>query len=195
MSENNNSLPIPENRIIHFTKQVDQASIAEVSKKIISINRSDAHLKNVYKLNGIKYKPKPIQLFIDSYGGAVYQCFGLLSLMKASKTEIHTIVTGCAMSCGFLMLISGHKRFGYPLSTPLYHQVSSWARGPVKEMSEEIDQAKLLQKRIEDITLERTKITKKKLKEILKTKKDWFMTADEALQLGVIDEILQEIPE
>ncbi|MHA1290361.1 MAG: ClpP family protease, partial [Candidatus Thorarchaeota archaeon] len=133
-------------------------------------------------------------IFIDSYGGQVYQCFGLLSVMKASKTEIHTIVTGAAMSCGFMMLISGHKRYAYSLSTPLYHQVSSVAWGKLKDMEEDVQETKRLQKIIEDITYERTNITRKRLKEVFKGKKDWFMSADEALRLGVVDEILTDIP-
>jgi ATP-dependent Clp protease protease subunit len=130
-------------------------------------------------------------MYIDSYGGYVYQCMGLISLMKSSKVPIHTIVTGCAMSCGFLISISGHKRFGYPRSTYLYHQVSSGAIGKVKEMEEEIIEAKRLQALIEDVTLSSTKITTKKLEKIYKAKKDWFMDSEEALKLNVIDEIIK----
>jgi ATP-dependent protease ClpP protease subunit len=57
-------------------------------------------------------------------------------------------------------------------------------------MEESLAEAKRLQKKIEDITFERTSISKKKLAEILKNKKDWFMGADEALTLGVIDGII-----
>ena len=194
MSDAQSHLPSPESRVIYFTKQVDQSSIAEVTKKIISINSSDAKLKKLYKLNGLKYKPQPIKIFIDSYGGYVYQCMGLLSIMNASKTEIHTIVTGCAMSCGFMILISGHKRFAYEHSTPLYHQVSSGAFGMLKDMEESIAETKRIQKKIEDITIEKTRITKKRLRKSFKGKEDWFMSAEVALQLGVVDEILHEIP-
>ncbi len=129
-------------------------------------------------------------MYIDSYGGAVYQCFGLLGIMEKSETPIHTIVTGCAMSCGFMILISGHRRFGYAHSTPLYHQVSTGFYGKVKDMEEKLEESKRLQKKIEDLTFEKTSISKKKLSEILKNKKDWYMTAEEALSLGVIDEIV-----
>ena len=94
------------------------------------------------------------------------------------------------MSCGFMILITGHKRFGYKHSTPLYHQVSTGFHGKVQDMEDSLVETKRLQKKIEDITLERTSISKKKLNEILKNKKDWFMTAEEALGLGVIDGIL-----
>lgn len=184
-------LKLPKNRDLFFTKQVDQASIGELTQKIIEINQDDDHLKKLYSVYGLEYKPEPIKIYIDSYGGLVYQCFGLLSVMERSQTPIHTIVTGCAMSCGFMILISGHKRFAHKLSTPLYHQVSSGTFGTVKEMEEKVEQSKKLQNQLEEIVLEKTKISKKKLKEIFETKKDWYMTAEEAKDLGVVDEILK----
>jgi ATP-dependent Clp protease protease subunit len=188
MAEN---LPLPKKRDLFFIKQVDQSSIGDITQRIIEINQDDEHLKKVYSIYGLKYEPEPIKIYIDSYGGYVYQCFGLLSVMERSVTPIHTIVTGCAMSCGFMMLISGHKRFAHKLSTPLYHQVSSGAFGTVKEMEEKLEESKRLQEQLESIVKEKTNISKKKLKEILDNKKDWYMTSEEALSLGVVDEILK----
>jgi len=184
------TLDLPKDRNLYFTKQVEQNSIGDLTQKIIEINEDDMRLAKIYAFHDIEYKPKPIKIYIDSYGGNVYQCFGLLSVMKRSKTPIHTIVTGCAMSCGFMMLISGHKRFAHELSTPLYHQVSSAAWGKLKDMEQDVEEAKRLQKIIENITLDRTNISKSKLKEVLEQKIDWFMSAEEALKLGVVDEIL-----
>ena len=110
--------------------------------------------------------------------------------MEKSKTPIHTIVTGAAMSCGFMILIHGHRRFAHKYSTPLYHQVSGGVIGTVKQMEERLEESKRLQKQIENMTIEKTKITRKKLKEIYDGKVDWFMSAEEALELGVVDEIL-----
>jgi ATP-dependent Clp protease protease subunit len=162
----------------------------KLTKAIIEINENDKYLQSLYAIHGIELTPSPIKMYIDSYGGAVYQCFGLLGVMDKSETPIHTIVTGAAMSCGFMILISGHKRFGYELSTPLYHQVSTGFRGKVQDMEESLEETKRLQKKIEDITLKRTTISRKKLTEILKRKVDWHMTSKEALDLGVIDEII-----
>lgn len=184
-------LPLPKKRDLFFTKQVDQSSIGELTQKIIEVNQDDEHLKKIYNVYGLTYNPEPIQIYIDSYGGSVYQCFGLLSVMERSQTPIHTIVTGCAMSAGFMILISGHKRFAHKLSTPLYHQVSSGAIGTVKEMEEKLEESKRLQKQLEDIVKEKTDITKKRLREIFDTKKDWYMTSEEALELNVVDEILK----
>ena len=184
------ALPKPKARNLYLPEQVNQESMNKLTKSIIEINEDDAYLVKLYEINDVEYKPQPIKLYIDSYGGAVYQCFGLLGVIEKSDTPVHTIVTGAAMSCGFMILISGHKRFGYKHSTPLYHQVSTGFYGKVQDMEESLTEAKRLQKKIEDITFERTSISKKKLNEILKNKKDWFMTAEEALTLGVIDGIL-----
>jgi len=184
------ALPKPKVRNLYLPEQVTQESMNKLTKSIIDINEDDSYLIKLYGINGVVYSPQPIKLYIDSYGGAVYQCFGLLGVMSKSETPIHTVVTGAAMSCGFMILISGHRRFGYSLSTPLYHQVSSGFRGKVQDMEQSLEQTKKLQKKIEEITLTKTNISKKKLKEILKNKVDWYMTAEEALDLGVIDEII-----
>ena len=183
-------LPLPKARNLYLAKQVDQASMNTLTKSILEINDSDEYIKKLYAVHDLKYEPKPIKIYIDSYGGAVYQCFGLLGVMEKSQTPVHTIVTGAAMSCGFMILIYGHKRFGYPMSTPLYHQVSTGFFGKVQDMEEKLEETKRLQKKIEDITIDKTQISKKKLTEILKKKVDWYMSAEEALGLGVIDEIL-----
>lgn len=184
------TLPLPNKRKLFFTKQFNQDSVAELTKNIIEINEHDELLKKLYSVHDIEYTPKPIDIMIDSYGGAVYQCMGLIAVIEESKTPVHTYVTGAAMSCGFLLLISGHKRFAYKRATPLYHQVSTGFWGKVKDMEESLVETKRLQKIIEELTLDKTKITKKKLEKIYKRKVDWYMSAEEALKLGVVDEIV-----
>jgi len=180
----------PLERKLFFSKGVTQESMEELTKAIILINDDDEKLIKACELEDITYRPKPIEMYIDSYGGQVYACMGLISVMERSKTPIHTIVTGCAMSCGFMLLISGHKRFAYRLSTPMYHQVSTGFWGKIEDMEIDIVETRRLQKVFESETISKTQITKKKLDEIRKTKTDWFMTASDALALGIIDEIL-----
>lgn len=115
---------------------------------------------------------------------------GLVGVMEKSKTPIHTIVTGAAMSCGFVILICGHKRFGYKYSTPMYHQVGSWSHGKIQDLKENLNQTENLQALIEKITVQKTNIKIKKLKDLRSKKFDWYLTAKKALQCGVIDEIL-----
>ena len=182
--------PARNDRNYFFSFQVTQDSIKNLTERIIKVNEEDDYYEKFFKLHNLSYERKPLKVYIDSLGGTIYFCFGLLSIMDKSKTPIHTIVTGSAMSCGFLILIHGHKRFGYELSTPLYHQVSSNISGKIADIEEEYFESKRLQNKIEELTIRKTKITKVKLKEIYEKKKDWFMTANEAKKLGVIDEIL-----
>lgn len=184
------ALPFPKERNLYFTSQVDQSSIAALSKSILEINANDSVLKQQYAIYGFEYTPKPIKIYIDSYGGYVYQCFGLLSIMDTSKTPIHTIVTGAAMSCGFMMSIHGHKRFAYKNATLMYHQVSSGAWGKLKEMQEDIEETKRLQHLIEQMTIKKTSISMDTLKDNFEKKRDWFMDAETALKHGCIDAII-----
>lgn len=183
-------LPLPKERNLYFTSQVDQTTIAALSRSIIEINANDVLLKKQYSVYGIEYKPNPIRIYIDSFGGYVYQCFGLISIMENSVTPIHTIVTGAAMSCGFMMAISGHKRFAYKNSTLMYHQVSSWTSGKLKDMAEDIEETKRLQDVIETITVKKTSISLATLKDVYSRKFDWYMDADQSLKNGCIDAII-----
>lgn len=186
------NLPLPMHRKLFFSKQVDQDSILKLTQSIIEINEHDEYLSQIYEIHGIKVtEPSPIEIYIDSYGGYVYQVLGLVGIMETSKTPIHTYVTGAAMSCGFIILISGHKRFAYKHSTPLYHQVSTGFDGTTKDMNELYAETIRLQKKLEEITLKRTKIGKKKLATIYKRKIDWYMTPKEAVKYGVVDKIVK----
>jgi ATP-dependent Clp protease protease subunit len=190
MSDNTITLPNPKKRKLFFGKQVDQESIEELSKEIVLINENDRTLEKLYGVYDLEYTAKPIEIFIDSYGGLVYQVMGLIGIMEKSVTPIHTICTGAAMSCGFMMLINGHKRFCYQHGTPLYHQVSTWNSGKVQDLEEELKETKRLQNKLEEMTIRLTKISKDQLDENRQRKIDWFMSSEEALKLGVVDEII-----
>lgn len=80
------TLPKPRARTLYLPEQVNQESMNKLTKAIIDVNKSDDYLKKLYGINDIEYVPKPIEIYIDSYGGAVYQCFGLLGVMEKSET-------------------------------------------------------------------------------------------------------------
>ena len=183
-------LPVPKERNLYLAKQVDQYSMNELSRAILDINNDDEYLVALYKVHGIDYAPNPINLYIDSYGGYVYQCLGLLAIMEKSAAPIHTIVTGCAMSCGFLISISGHRRYCYDKSTFLYHQVSGNASGKTQDVEEGFFEIKRLQQILERETINKTKITQKMLADNRAKKIDWIFNAKQALKQGIVDEIL-----
>jgi ATP-dependent Clp protease, protease subunit len=190
-AKNTIELPQPFARKIFFAKDVTLESIEKLSKDIILINENDEELIKLYDVYDLDYKPKPIEIYIDSYGGFVYQIFGLVGIMEQSKTPIHTICTGAAMSCGFIMLIHGHKRFCYKHGTPMYHQLSGDTWGKLSDIENEVTEYKRLQNKIEEMTIKHTNISKDALETNRKEKRDWFMDAEEALKLGVIDEIIK----
>jgi ATP-dependent Clp protease protease subunit len=183
-------LPTPKDRSLIFSKTVNNDSVAELTKTLLDISTDDAYISKIYNVHDIAYKPQPIKIHIDSYGGSVYQGLGLLNIIKNCTTPIHTIVTGCAMSCGFLISISGHKRFAYQHSTFMYHQVASAEFGKLKDIEDGVIEIKRLQHIIEQHTISQTKIPIAKLTEVYNKKEDWYMDSKQALKLGVIDEII-----
>lgn len=186
------ALEAPKYRSIFFSKDVDSESVGEAIRQIVEINEHDEKLKVLYSvLYGIEYNPNPIKIYIDCTGGYVYSCFGLLSIIECSKTPIYTIATGAAMSSGLLILVCGHKRFAYELTTFLYHQTSSESLGTAKEMKDDATEIQRIQKIFEDVTIKKTKIPKSKLKNVYETKTDWYFSSAEAKRLCVIDKILK----
>ena len=183
-------LPQPRKRDLFFTTQVDQESIAELTETIIAIERHDNYITKLYAVHDLEYKPKEINIYIDSYGGMVYQGFGLISVMRECKTPIHTIVTGTAMSCGFLIAICGHRRSCYADSTYMYHQISSDVSGTLKAIEDEFIEVSRLQNRMEEITLRTTKLTAKQLKDVYRTHTDLYLTSEQALLNGCVDHII-----
>ena len=185
------SIPEPLNRRLYFYDQVTQKSIHDLSRAIIEINADDAKLKRFYELNDLVYVPKPIEIYIDSFGGAVYQCGGIVGIIETSKTPIHTIAVGAAMSCGFIILISGHHRKAYKYATPMYHQISDKTDGVASDLEEELYETKRLQKFFEAIVLKRTNITKEELRENYERKQNWYFTSPKMfLKYGIVDEII-----
>lgn len=185
------NLPIPMERKLFFSEDVEQESMKILSKSIIDINESDRELEKLYPIYDLEYKNKPIEIYIDSNGGSVYSVYGLVSVMTSSITPVHTICTGLAASTGFFILINGHKRFGYNLSSYLYHQISGGVWGKIQDIEETALQYNKLQNKKEEVIIKRTNITLEQLKENRERKIDWWMTSEEALKLNIIDEIIK----
>jgi len=164
---------------------------APIYKKIINVNENDRMLEKIYPVYGLDYKPKPIRIFIDSFGGVVYVLLGTIGLIQQSKTPVHTIGMGAAMSCGFLLLICGHKRFMTKEATIMYHQISAGNLGSIKELEENLEQLQFLQHKIEEMTIKYTDISKNKLQKVRKKKFDWYINVEEALKHGMVDEIFK----
>jgi ATP-dependent Clp protease, protease subunit len=165
-------------------------SVSKLADSIRQIQEADAILEREFAIIGQEYKRLPITIYIESYGGSVYPTLGLISIIEKSVTPIHTVANGCAMSCGFLLLISGHKRFARKYTTIMCHEIASGTGGKLTEMKDDVKETERLGQILSDITTKKTKITKTKLDEIYKSKTDWFFGSEDALRYGVIDAII-----
>lgn len=132
----------------------------------------------------------PIKIFINTNGGDLFAAFTMIDAISMSKTPVWTINEGRAFSGGFFTFIAGHKRFAYPHSAFLYHEGGTGTEGTASQFENYAIFYKKQIKQLEEITLKYTKITKEQYKEIHKD--DYWMTAAEALNDGVCDEILEE---
>lgn len=173
-------------RIIYLSDDIDSSSIgtavSHLLKYIAEDDKKDEKKKN--------YKRKPVKIYINSFGGGVYDMWALIDVIAASKTPIYTYCTGYAMSAGFKIFLAGHKRFCTKHATFLYHQLSSFIGGKHMDIIEAVEENERLQTEIEKYVMSRTSITKEQIKKVRRNKIDWYIPADEALKLGIVDEII-----
>ena len=147
---------------------------------------------NTYRKN--KKKPnsfdrKPIHLYLSSRGGDAYECIGATETIRTIKTPVWGY-TYKAMSSGLFIFESCNRRIMYRNGTLLYHQVQAGTNGTVTDMVEDTNEAMRLQTLMEDLTLGCTNISEERLNEVREKKIDWYINSENALELGMIDEII-----
>jgi ATP-dependent Clp protease protease subunit len=133
----------------------------------------------------------PIKLIINSPGGDVYSGFGIIDAIEGSITPIHVYVHGQAQSMAFAIASVGHCRYATKRSTFMYHEcLWSVDEGKMTYHKQEVIEAERIWKMYDDVVVSNSKIPLKKLKQVRKNQKDWYINAEEALELGLIDEII-----
>jgi ATP-dependent Clp protease protease subunit len=143
------------------------------------------------KHDGIK---RDIEIVIDSYGGYIYHGLNLISKIESLREKGYKIITtvhSVAMSMGFMILICGSERRAIKHSRIMCHQPYSglWY-STLQDMEESVDETKALWIRLKELITKYTNITDEQLEDIKSRKFDWFMWSEEALELGVIDQII-----
>ncbi|NLV71553.1 MAG: ATP-dependent Clp endopeptidase proteolytic subunit ClpP [Actinobacteria bacterium] len=134
---------------------------------------------------------KDISLYINSPGGNVYAGLAVYDTMQYIKPDVSTICVGIAMSMGALLLAGGEKgkRYALPNSKILIHQVSGGFEGPATDIEIHAREALGLRKRLDEIL---AKHTGQELEKVGRdTERDYFMNAEETLEYGIIDKILE----
>lgn len=134
---------------------------------------------------------KDIQLYINSPGGSVTAGMAIYDTMQYIKPDVSTICIGMAASMGAFLLSSGAKgkRFALPNAEIMIHQPSAGTSGQITDMSIHLKRLELVKQRMTRILSENTG---KDYDTILNAcERDNFMTADEALNFGLIDKVIE----
>lgn len=133
---------------------------------------------------------KDISIYINSPGGATTAGFAIFDTMEYIKPDVSTICMGMAASFGALLLIAGTKgkRFALPNSEIMIHQPLGGARGQATEI--EISARRILKLRdhVNHIIADRTGQPVEKIAK--DSDRDFYMSAQEALEYGIIDKII-----
>ena len=139
---------------------------------------------------------KPINLYINSPGGSVSAGLAIYDTLQYITPEISTICLGQAASMGSLLLVGGSrgKRYALPHSSIMLHQPSGGYFGTAADIAihaKEILRVRRQLNQIYERHLAPKDGTKKTLEEIERMmERDYFLSAEEALELGVVDEIM-----
>jgi ATP-dependent Clp protease protease subunit len=162
-----------------------EGSTLELVKSIMRINIED---------NGIAPELRtPIKILIDTNGGDVQVMWSLINAIKISKTPVYTVVYCTALSAGAHILAAGHKRFAFPGATILVHSGGVGYQGTVEQVESAKKYYDGLCRRANELLLSDTKITPKDLKK--KGAFDWYLSAEEAVEKGLVDKIIEDYSE
>lgn len=133
---------------------------------------------------------KDIQIYLNSPGGSVYAGLGIYDTMQYINPDVATICTGMAASMAAVLLCAGEtgKRTALPHSRILIHQPMGGAQGQASDIEITAREIQKLKKELYEIISNHSKQTYKKIWK--DSDRDYWMTADEAKDYGMIDEVL-----
>ncbi len=133
---------------------------------------------------------KDIMLYINSPGGVITAGMAIYDTMKLIKSDVSTICLGDAASMGAFLLSGGTKgkRLALPNSRIMIHQPLGGAKGQATDIEIEAKEILRMKKMLNDLLAEHTGQKVEKIKK--DTERDNFMTAQEALEYGLIDKIV-----
>ncbi len=133
---------------------------------------------------------KDINLYINSPGGVVYSGLAIYDTMQYIKADVSTICVGMAASMGALLLSSGAKgkRYALPNSRIMIHQPLGGAQGQASQIEIQAKEILLLRSKLNQILHSHTGQPLEKI--IQDTDRDYYMSAEESVDYGLIDGVL-----
>lgn len=166
------------NRIIFLSTEMDSDICNIIKAQLLYLEQMDSE--------------KDIKIYIDSPGGSVYSGLGLLDTMEYIKPDIVTINTGLAASMAAVLLCCGSKgkRKALKRSRTMIHQPMSGSYGmyQASDISIDANEINSLKYELYEIISNKTGQTQKKVEQ--DADRDYWMTSEEAIKYGMIDEII-----
>lgn len=166
-------------RSIFLSGNVNEKTSREVIEKLIQLEK-ESPLEDIY-------------LYIDSYGGYLDSMFAIIDTMNMVKCDVQTICVGKAMSAGAAILSSGAKgkRFVTPYAKTMVHQLWAWTMGSAHDIEIDAEDIKKDQRRLEKLMARNTRQPLEKIKKDMRHIR--YMTAEESVEYGLVDEIKGKI--
>lgn len=133
-----------------------------------------------------------IKLYINSPGGSVYDGLAIYDTMNFIKPDVQTIGIGLQASMGAFLLSAGAKgkRAILPNARVMIHQPSSGTRGKITDQEIDLKEGLLLKEKLAQILAENSGQKLEKLKNDME--RDYWMSAEEAVEYGLVDKIIQQ---
>jgi len=165
-------------RIVFLADEINDYTASLVVAQLLFLEQQDAD--------------KDISLYINSPGGSVTAGLAIFDTMNYIKCDVSTICVGMAASMGAFLLAAGAKgkRFALPNSEILIHQPLGGTRGQASDIKIHADHIIRTRDKLNKIL---AKNTGKPIEIIERdTDRDYFMTAEEALEYGIIDKVIEK---
>ena len=186
------------NNTIYFSDRITYTTASELIK-VLRIVEGDI-MDDVRSMDGevrkskVKYAearidPKPILLHLTTLGGLVHAALAVVDCISTMRVPVHTIITGYVASAGTLISLAGTKRLITANAFMMIHEIRSGFWGRYSDARVEHENLTKLMEHVTKYYVENTKITREKLTEMLRTDTD--LTPAEALELGLVDEVLK----
>lgn len=166
------------NSIFFLTGDIEEENITECIKWITFENLDN--------------RSKVLTLYINSTGGSLYDAFALIDIIKSSKHPVRTIAIGAAMSSAFLILASGTpgERFIAKNASLMCHQFTESMDSKYHDLKATMRENDLSNAKMVGILKEATGLAISKIKAKLLPASDVYLTPEEALDLGIADQLL-----
>lgn len=171
-----------KNRTIWLETEIDESCL-EIIKDIINFNIEDAGCPVEER--------KPIYIMVHSPGGNLSETNSIIDAIKASKTPVYSVNIGCAHSGACFISMACHKRFAMKNSTYLIHHGEGQFSGTFEQVVCQLNEYQRQIECLEGFIHENTKIPNDVFEERINT--EWFVTAQEALEYGICDKIIDSL--